>query len=450
MLNEHKKQILENFLNDLPKEQIAWASGYLSGLVGNNNQTISAKSDIEATIIYISETGNAKKIAGNLAAKIKSVGGRVKLKAVEQYRILDLPKEKNLVLITSTHGEGEIPESGKAFYNYLISKEPNLENLKYSILSLGDNNYPLFCEAGKIFDEEFKKLSANNFAPTLDLDLDFEEFIGDWQKQILQALDKKSKKVSAPIIIKKGNKKANYQGEILSNIILNDVGSNKEVHHLEIKAEGLKYEVGDAFAVKINNNAPRMYSIASSVFANENEAHLTVAKVENGICSSYLAGLKVGDNLEFYISKNNNFKLPAQDKNIIMVGPGTGIAPFRGFLQQRDFDGASGKNWLFFGAQNSHSDFLYQSEWQEYLASGLLTKLDVAFSRNQKEKIYVQNRIKENADEMAVWLKKGAYFYVCGDKKNMAKDVEEALIEIIGKQYLEVMKEEGRYLRDVY
>jgi sulfite reductase (NADPH) flavoprotein alpha-component len=450
MLSKNKKQILENFLADLPKEQIVWTSGYLAGLANNYHQPISVKSNTEATIIYISETGNSKKIAGNLAGKIKEIGGRVKLKSSEQYRASDLPKEKNLVLITSTHGEGEIPENGRAFYNYLIAQKPNLANLKYSILALGDSNYPLFCEAGKIFDEEFKKLGASNFIPKLDLDLDFEEFIDGWQSQVLQGFVGNSEKVSAPIMAKKSNKKTNYKGKVLRNIILNDTHSNKEVHHLEVAAENLEYEVGDALAVKINNNAPRMYSIASSVFANENEAHLTVAKVDGGICSSYLANLKAGDELEFYISKNNNFRLPALDKDIIMVGPGTGVAPFRGFLQQRDFDCASGKNWLFFGAQNSHSDFLYQSEWHEYLASGLLTRMDVAFSRNQKEKIYVQNRIKENADELDSWLKEGAYFYICGDKKNMAKDVEEALIEIVGKQYLEVMKEEGRYLRDVY
>ena len=448
MLNEQKKQILNQLLDGLSKEQIAWASGYLSGYNAASEKPLAG--NIEATILYVSETGNSKKIAGDLALKIKSAGGKAKLKAMEQYRFVDLVKEKNLVLITSTHGEGEIPENGKAFYNYLIAEKPNLSGLKYAILALGDSNYPLFCEAGKIFDVEFKKLLAKEFAPKLDLDLDFEDFISDWQEQILQGLAGNKEQIFQPSIVKKSSKKANYQGKVLKNIILNDVGSTREVHHIEIAADGLEYQVGDALAVKINNNAPRMYSIASSVLANNDEVHLTVAKVENGICSSYLANLKEGDELEFYISKNNNFRLPANDKDVIMVGPGTGVAPFRGFLQQRDFDQASGKNWLFFGAQNSHTDFLYQTEWLEYKAAGVLTKIDVAFSRNQKEKIYVQHRLRENAAELKKWLKDGAYFYVCGDKENMAKDVEDALVEVVGAEYLEVMKEEGRYLRDVY
>ncbi len=448
MLNEQKKQILNQFLDGLSKEQIAWASGYLAGYNGVSEKSL--VSNIEATILYVSETGNSKKIAGDLALKIKLAGGKPKLKAMEQYRFADLVKEKNLVLITSTHGEGEIPENGKSFYNYLIAEKPNLSGLKYSILALGDSNYPLFCEAGKIFDVEFKKLFAEEFLPKLDLDLDYEDFINDWQNQVLQGLDGDKKIISQPAIIKKSSKKTSYQGKILKNIILNDVGSSKEIHHIEIAADGLEYQVGDALAVKINNNAPRMYSIASSVLANNDEVHLTVAKVENGICSSYLAGLNEGDDLEFYISKNNNFRLPANDKDIIMVGPGTGVAPFRGFLQQRDFDQASGKNWLFFGAQNSHTDFLYQTEWLEYKALGVLTKIDVAFSRNQKEKIYVQHRIRENSVELEKWLRNGAYFYVCGDKENMAKDVEDVLVEIVGEEYMEVLKEEGRYLRDVY
>jgi sulfite reductase (NADPH) flavoprotein alpha-component len=232
--------------------------------------------------------------------------------------------------------------------------------------------------------------------------------------------------------------------------MLNDVGSNKEVYHIEIEAEDLTYQVGDALALKVGENSPRMYSIASSINAFEDEVHITVAKVDGGVASSYLSSLKEGDEVEFYISKNNSFRLPADDKDVIMVGPGTGIAPFRGFVQERDALGASGKNWLFFGDQYSHTDFLYQSEWQEFLATGVLTKIDVAFSRDQEEKIYVQDRIKENADELKKWLENGAYFYICGDKKNMAKDVEEALIEIVGSEFLEKIKEEGRYLKDVY
>ncbi|MFT5703764.1 MAG: sulfite reductase (NADPH) flavoprotein alpha-component [Rickettsiales bacterium] len=453
MITDQKKQQLEQFLNGLCGEEIAWSSGYLAGSLRSGISTTSVISSgnnnakIEATIIYVTETGNAKSIAANLVTLIKASGGKAKLKAAEQYRLTDLSKEKNLILITSTHGEGELPETGKSFYEFLLTKKPKLNDLNYAILSLGDSNYSLFCEAGKIYESALKDLGAKEILPKLDLDLDFEDFTGDWQNRILQSLSG-SAIASQETAPKK--KKSNYQGKILSNIILNDVGSSKEVHHIEIEAEGLIFEVGDALALKIGENSPRMYSIASSIHAFENEVHILVGKVEGGVVSSYLAALKGGDEIEFYISKNNVFRLPEEDKDIIMVGPGTGVAPFRGFVQERDAKGASGKNWLFFGDKNSHTDFLYQSEWQEFLATGVLTKIDVAFSRDQKEKIYVQDRIRENAEELKKWLENGAYFYICGDKANMAKDVEEALVEIVGSEYLAKMQEEGRYLKDVY
>jgi sulfite reductase alpha subunit-like flavoprotein len=451
MITDQKRQQLEQFLNGISYEEIAWASGYLAGsLKSGSSDSIPAISaaNVDATIIYVSETGNAKKIAGNLAALIKSSGGKAKMKAAEQYRFKDLAKVKNLILVTSTHGEGELPETGKGFYKFLLSEKPKLDGLNYAILSLGDSNYSLFCEAGKIFEGALKDLGAKEFLPKLDVDLDFEDFVPNWQNQILQSLSGSVVLESAVLAPKK--KKLNYQGKILSNVILSDKGSNKAVHHIEIAADDLIYDVGDALALKVGENSPRMYSIASAIEAFDGEAHITVAKVDNGVCSTYLSNLKEGDDVEFYISKNNNFKPPAIDRDVIMVGPGTGIAPFRGFIQQRDAKGASGKNWLFFGDQYSHTDFLYQSEWQEYLATGVLTKLDVAFSRDQEEKIYVQDRIRENADELKKWLDNGAYFYICGDKKNMAKDVEETLIGIVGEDYLNQMKEEGRYLKDVY
>jgi sulfite reductase (NADPH) flavoprotein alpha-component len=452
MISEQKKQLLHQFLDDLSKEQIIWSGGYFSGLVADNLRVKkSLKTDFfEVTIVYISETGNGKKIASNLVKKIKESGGKVKIKAIDQYRFSDLVTEKYFILITSTHGEGEIPESSKEFYKNLLSQSPNLSNLQYTILSLGDKNYQFFCQAGNIFEDKLQNLQAKEFLPKLDLDLDFEDFIDDWQDKVLNSLLSNKNQISISEVAKKTSKKANYQGTVLSNIVLNDDGSNKEVHHIEITAEDLQYQVGDAMAIKIGDNSPRMYSISSSVMANIDEIHLTVSRVNAGICSSYLANLKTGDKIEFYISKNNNFRLPTADKDIIMVGAGTGVAPFRGFVQQRDFDGAIGKNWLFFGGQYSNRDFLYQAEWLEYLNSGLLTKLDAAFSRDNDKKLYVQHRIKQNGDEIGRWLKDGAYFYICGDKENMAKDVEKTLIEIVGEKYLEQMKEEGRYLRDVY
>jgi sulfite reductase (NADPH) flavoprotein alpha-component len=216
--------------------------------------------------------------------------------------------------------------------------------------------------------------------------------------------------------------------------------------------------------------SPRLYSIASSQSEVEDEVHLTVAHIDyqafgfqhQGGASGYLCThLEEGGELKVYVESNDNFRLP-QDSNVpvIMVGPGTGIAPFRAFMQERDAQEAEGKNWLFFGNPNFTQDFLYQTEWQGYLKTGLLSKISLAFSRDQANKIYVQDRMLENGKELFEWLDAGAHFYVCGDAMKMAKDVEAALLSIIekygnksaqeAKQYLLEMRKAKRYQKDVY
>ncbi|WP_238555368.1 sulfite reductase flavoprotein subunit alpha [Chryseobacterium sp. P1-3] len=215
--------------------------------------------------------------------------------------------------------------------------------------------------------------------------------------------------------------------------------------------------------------APRLYSISSSPEAHgDTEIHITVARSEffiddkkqDGLCSGFLAGFNEGENLEFYIQEAKHFRLPGPDKDMIMIGPGTGIAPFRSFLWERDALGAEGRNWLFFGDRNFVSDFLYQAELQDFLKTGTLTHLDLAFSRDTAEKIYVQHKLQQKAQEVYHWLESGASLYVCGAKDPMSRDVENTLLEIIqweGKQspeearlYLEDLELNGRYHKDVY
>jgi sulfite reductase (NADPH) flavoprotein alpha-component len=226
------------------------------------------------------------------------------------------------------------------------------------------------------------------------------------------------------------------------------------------------------FMPLINKIAPRLYSIASSPKAHPGEVHLTVAVVnyhthgrtKYGLASGYLGhGQPLNtDDVPVYIQPSKHFHMPPPDAAMIMVGPGTGIAPFRAFLEERGVEGATGKNWLFFGDQKKSTDFLYEAEFAEMQRKGLLTRFDTAFSRDQAEKIYVQNRMQENGAEFWKWLQEGAYFYVCGDAKRMARDVHQMMITIAqehggmspeaAKEYIEVTlaKTEKRYLKDVY
>jgi sulfite reductase (NADPH) flavoprotein alpha-component len=214
---------------------------------------------------------------------------------------------------------------------------------------------------------------------------------------------------------------------------------------------------------------PRLYSIASSQAAVGEEAHLTVAPVRyevhgsarGGVASTHIADrLAMGDTVPVYIQENPHFRLPGDDVPVIMVGPGTGVAPFRAFLQEREARAAAGPSWLFFGERNLRSDFLYQVEWQQWLKDGVLSRLDVAFSRDRGEKVYVQHRMLEQARDVYAWLEEGAHFYVCGDEKAMARDVHATLVQIVTEEgglsregaedYVSRLGAEHRYQRDVY
>jgi sulfite reductase (NADPH) flavoprotein alpha-component len=276
-----------------------------------------------------------------------------------------------------------------------------------------------------------------------------------------------------------------FQGKIISNYSLNKTSSSKKINHIELSVpSNASYDPGDVIVFVIQNNEAKeqfaYYSISSSPIKHKNQIHVTASIAQQGkkndiaqqgkelvyrnLFSQYLDGLQKGSDVKFFIKKNPHFKLPADEKDVIMIGAGTGIAPFRSFLAQRDEHKSQGKNigknWLFFGERNSSSDFLYRDELQNYLDSKLLTRLETAFSRDQNHKIYVQDRILENSAEFFSWIKNGAFFYICGDGDKMARDVEKAVLDVISKEgkisedearkYLEQMKLDQRYLLDVY
>ena len=215
--------------------------------------------------------------------------------------------------------------------------------------------------------------------------------------------------------------------------------------------------------------SPRLYSVSSSPASHgTNEVHVTVSRSafeldsqkRFGLCSDYLSCKSVDDELEFYVQKNSSFKLPEGDADVIMIGPGTGVAPFRSFLFERDAQGAQGKNWLFFGDQHFVSDFLYQVELLSFFETGTLTRLNTAFSRDQKEKIYVQHRMWQQRTELYEWIQNGAVIYICGAKHPMSTDVENMLLQIFqtnggmneeeASDYLTALGDSGKYHKDVY
>lgn len=556
-------KLVEELVAGSAKEELIWISGYLSGIVAPDRSPKETEPPKKAahkiTITYGTETGSAKKLATDFAAVAKKGGLQVKLVGLDQYRLGDLPKEEYFLTVVSTHGEGEPPAGARKFYDHIHANGFQLRNLKYGVLALGDTSYPLFCKAGEDVDTQLNKLGGKRVVGLKKCDTDYEEEAKAWFNEVLTKLT--SSGAAAPAsptaTPKKTTGKKLYTGTVLSNINLNDRDSGKKTHHIEIAAEDVDYQPGDALGIIPENTpaaveavlaltgasaarmiaykgeeaplgtllkqklnitclparvvknyaalveqdipvapialadllriyplkgeadieglvsilepvAPRLYSISSSPEAHSGEIHLTVARdsfqvdgaVKYGLCSDFFCGLPADSDLEFYIHKNLQFRLPADDSDIIMIGPGTGIAPFRSFLAHRDATGATGRNWLFFGDRRFTSDFLYQTEIQNWYQTGVLTKINTAFSRDQEQKVYVQHRMLEHAAELYQWLERGAFLYICGAKEPMSVDVEAALLQVAQQQghkttaeaaaWLDELKEEGRYLKDVY
>ena len=524
--------------------------------------------------------GNAEKVAQSLHAKLTGAGVDSQLASVADFKNKELKQQQVILMVASTHGEGEPPDDAIDFHEFILGKRaPKLDGVKYAVLSLGDSSYEFFCQTGKDFDQAFAKLGAEALIDRVDCDLDYEEQAESWGNTLaekISALTGTGGSVAAvPNTISSEHsqtwsKEKPFTATILTNQKITGRDSVKHINHIEISLEdsGIQYLPGDSLGVWAKNDEqvvdrmlelvglsgeedvtlkdesrsikqalienleitllnkafiadyaklvsseslqeiaensyaeyvanhqvidvieqapskldaqqlvellkpikPRMYSIASSLEANPEEVHLTVglaqSKNENGerfgVASHFLIeSLQEDDEVLVFVEENRHFKLPANDKPVIMIGPGTGIAPFRAFLEERQESEASGDNWLFFGNPNFNTDFLYQVELQEFLKQGVLSELSVAFSRDQEQKIYVQDRLLENAELVWQWLEqKGAYLYVCGDMSRMAKDVEKALLTIIQEQgdkseeqateYLKALKKDKRYQRDVY
>ena len=563
--------------------QRAWLSGFFAGM--HSHMLRSANSSTQANartlhILYGTQTGNSESLANDAANSAKTHGLAPIVKSMDAVEIGQLPQMHYLLLITSTYGEGDMPDNAEMLWAAANSATaPRLENVNYSVLALGDTSYDEFCKAGIDWDNRLAALGAKRIYDRVDCDVDFEAAAEKWISSVIPLLAEGASTVAVLDTEQHStksvyNRKNPFPAKLQINRLLTAPGSSKETRHYEISlaGSGLSYEAGDALCV-IPSNCPelvaavlkalncsgaedepvngelmtlaealrshyeiklpskellaeianrsgdqelnallagdkeklsaylwgrdildlllqfpnvefsaaeflrllkplqhRAYSISSSGKQYPDSVHLTVASVRysahgrehKGVCSTYLADLvDIDTAVNVFFTPNHTFRVPSDDSlPMIMVGPGTGIAPFRAFLQERAFRQAKGKNWLFFGDRNAASDYLYREEIEAMQASGLLTRLDLAFSRDQAEKIYVQDRMREHGADIWAWLEQGGYFFVCGDAYHMAKDVDLALHQLIethgGKtaaeavEYVNQLKKDKRYVRDVY
>lgn len=584
-LSGDQQRQLNQVLATLNTQQLAWVSGYLYGLSQSGSQPITGAAASPAaggslTILYGSQTGNAKGVASVIQQQAQALGLPVTLISMADYKPKQLKKESHLLVVVSTYGEGEPPESAVDLFEQLKKgKIGKLEGLKFAVLGLGDSSYEFFCQTGKDFDDFLAKAGAERLHELASLDVDYQATAKTWGEQAVNAAattlkaGMASASVAGSVQQAVGHSQYHKENPFPARLSLNQKitgrDSTKDIRHIEIDLaeSGISYQPGDALGIWFDNDAalvsevltltglngdeataqgplrtaltqhfeltrlhggfitgladisgnaalkdlagdkaqvnalvaaaqvvdvlkrfpaklnaeqlvallrpltPRLYSIASAQSEVEEEVHLTVGVVRHpqadgtlrsGGASSYLADrLPEEAEVRVFVEHNDNFRLPANPQTpLIMVGPGTGIAPFRAFLQERETTGAEGKNWLFFGNPHFTQDFLYQVEWQRYVKSGLLSKISLAFSRDQGHKIYVQDKLREQGAELFQWLEAGAHFYVCGDANHMAKDVQQALLEVIAEhghksheeaeEYLSELRRAKRYQRDVY
>ncbi|HEY4300694.1 MAG TPA: sulfite reductase subunit alpha [Candidatus Didemnitutus sp.] len=569
-------------------EQRHWLNGFIAGLLSRSPgpapaPAAPAVAPIPLTIVFGSQTGTAEGLAKRVAKAAAQRGFQSTVVDAAQLTLARLAADRNLLVLTSTYGEGEPPDNARALHAALKKAaetgDARLTGLAFSVCALGDTNYAQFCRAGHEFDSYLEKLGGRRAVPLVDCDLDYEARFASWLEAALGALaqgNRTDTSATLPLVSiqpaaepvaapPEYSRKNPYLTPIRVVRRLNANGSAKEVHHIEFSLEssGLVYEPGDALGVVPQNCPrqvtevlaalecdgeeevpspagepislrraltehydlgrpparllklmpvpaigsgdtteahhvvdllvaartagdphlspvdfvgalrglqPRLYSISSAPSTHAGRVHITVGAVRyeaagrarHGVCSTFLADrAAVAGPVGVFIHPNNNFRLPTDpDAPVIMVGPGTGIAPFRAFLHERRTRGMRGRNWLFFGDQHEATDFLYREELLAFQQEGGLHRLDLAWSRDASSKVYVQHRMLENAKELWTWLEQGAHIYVCGDGARMARDVDAALHRIVetagGKSpeqaalYVSGLRSSRAYQRDVY
>ncbi|MGC9270784.1 diflavin oxidoreductase [Acidiphilium sp.] len=557
---------LDHVISRASVSQRAWLTGFLAGIDAAQAEpaplaTVPPK--IRLTVLYATESGNAEALAAAAAHDAQKRGFAVKLLDMADIDIASLRDAVNLLIITSTWGEGEPPQRAAPFMRALLADTaPRLEGVGFAVLALGDRSYPQFCETGRQIDARLETLGARRVAPRQECDLDYEapaaSFIGALLTKLAPPGDEGSV-VHVDFHRTDGGvttRSAPFAAEIAVLHPISSSRADSETLHLELNltGSGITYQPGDTLGITPDNDpalvdailaatglsgdeslrgtlirehditsltdkliadyaaltgesrladlaarsafrpgrqpvdlfetfrnelaapqligllrklSPRYYSIASSQKVVGEAAHLTIAKVAYhsaerhriGVASGMIAERRrVGDPVPIHIKANPHFRLPVdQDTPIVMIGAGTGIAPYRAFLQEREATAAPGANWLIFGHRRFLHDFLYQVEILRWLKSGVLDRIDLAFSRDQPEKRYVQHVLWEQRAALRAKLDEGATLYLCGDAKSMARDVDATIARILGGEDLargqaerDALIAAGRYKRDVY
>ncbi|MGH3726330.1 MAG: molybdopterin-dependent oxidoreductase [Mycobacterium sp.] len=574
----------------LSKEVRLWIDGALAGIYSRADIGAVAPVAVDSPaplVLWASQTGNAEEYASNLAAQLETDGRPTRVINMDQCTLEDLAQVRDVLVVTSTFGDGGPPDNGTDFWNRLQGLEATaLNGTRFAVLGIGDRAYDNFCGHAKSIDDRLAGLGATRLMDRLDCEIYDDEPLAQWARQVTTLIKTPEPDTAPPAVVTFSPPRAStalvtetftrinpIAARLCRNTVLTTQSSSKEVRHFgfDISGHGLTYGVGDALGVYPTNSdtavdawlaatglragetvevdgteqtlrhalttaydiaritpnllsfladttkdgstaktlraarselkawanerngldviqdfpvradaqqwqdvlvrlTPRSYSISSSPLTSPEEVQLTVSVVRyrgangaerGGVCSTFLADRAQESPIPVFLQKSPHFRPPEDPGTpMIMIGPGTGIAPFRGFLHERRALGHTGRNWLFFGDQHAAEHFYYRDDLTDMVNEKFLTKLDLAFSRDQKKRVYVQHKMIDNGAELWSWLQDGAHLYVCGDASRMAKDVDTALTKIIethgrlspeqAHDYKRELVANKRYLRDVY
>ncbi|GAA2620627.1 bifunctional nitrate reductase/sulfite reductase flavoprotein subunit alpha [Streptomyces spororaveus] len=530
----------------------------------------------QTMVLWASQTGNAEDLAATVGAALAGHGLPASVHSMADRTAAALTPGTDLLIVTSTFGDGDAPDSGASFWESVSAADaPRLQDVRYAVLALGDSTYDAFCGHGRRLDQRLEELGGRRLLPRVDCEPDYEEPAGRWLEQVREALTAGPEAESTGTRRRAADRNSPHTARLSGNRLLSLPGAAKEVRRFtfDLGEDGPAYEAGDALGVqpvncpglvtewlaatglspdaevavpgrdpmpfaealhrhlditrltpdllrfvtehtgdrtlkrltrpdnkdglarwtwgrqpvdvlsefpvrlsaqewteRLGRLKPRLYSISSSPLTDPRAVSLTVSVLRyegpaggqrKGVASAFLADAEPGTPVPLFVQSSAHFRPPAgADTPAIMVGPGTGVAPFLAFLEHRRALGHQGGNWLFFGEQRRATDFYYREELAELHRHGTLTRLDLAFSRDQRTKVYVQDRMREHGAQLWSWLQDGAHFYVCGDASRMAKDVDRALREIAmthggldadeAAAYLKQLSAAKRYGRDVY